>query len=93
MTQEPLSNEEFGRRADEMYDTRIRPLVETDENIGKIIIVDIETGDYAIEEKDTSFEARKRMRAKYPGERLAGFRIGYDAVHAFGGYRPMPSKR
>jgi len=33
------------------------------------------------------------MRAKYPGERLAGFRIGYDAVHAFGGYRPMPSKR
>jgi len=93
MTQERMSNEEFGRIADEVYDTRIRRIVETDENIGKMLVMDIETGDYDIDEMNNSMALRYRMLTKYPAERLAGFRIGYDAVHAFGGYRPMPSKR
>ena len=93
MTQEHLSNEEFGRIADEVYETRIRPVVETDENIGKMLILDIITGDYEIDEMQNSLAMNKRMLTKYPAERLAGYRIGYDAIWSFGGYRPVPSKR
>ena len=93
MTQQEMSKEEFGRIADELYKTCIRPLVETEDNIGKLILINVNTGEYEIDEKQNSLAMNKRMLAKYPGKRLAGFRIGYDAVQAFGGYRPMPSKR
>ena len=92
MTLENGNREELGRVAEEIYETRIRPAVETAENIGKMLILDIVTGDYEIDEMQNSLAMNKRMLAKYPGKRLAGFRIGYNAVHAMGGYRPMPSK-
>ena len=39
-----LSSEEVAKRAKELYDNGIRQQVETAENIGKMIIIDIETG-------------------------------------------------
>ncbi len=93
MTQPEISTEDFGRIADEFYQTRIRPVVETEENIGKMLILDVQSGDYEIDDMNNSLALNKRMLAKHPDSRLAGFRIGYDAVQAFGGYRPMPSKR
>ena len=93
MTPKSLSNEEFGRIADELYETRIRPTVETEENIGKMLILDIITGDYEVDEMENSLAMNTRMLEKYPGKRLAGFRIGYDAVWSFGGYRLLPRKR
>ena len=43
-----VSSEEIDRLGREWYEQRLRPLVETDQNIGKIISIDVETGDYAI---------------------------------------------
>jgi hypothetical protein len=45
-----LSREEVARRAKQIYESEIRPKVEVEANIGKMIIIDIETGDYEIEE-------------------------------------------
>ena len=42
------SGEEIGRRGQEIYQQSLQSLVETQENIGKIISIDIETGDYEI---------------------------------------------
>ncbi|WP_143046452.1 hypothetical protein [Trichormus sp. NMC-1] len=47
-----LSSEEVAKRAKELYDNGIRQQVETEENIGKMIIIDIETGEYAIDKTD-----------------------------------------
>ena len=44
-----LSSEEVAKRAKELYNNIIRQQVETAENIGKMIIIDIETGEYAID--------------------------------------------
>ncbi len=93
MTQQQISKEETRRAAQDFYQTHIRPIVETEENIGKMLILDVATGDYEIDDMNNSLALNKRMLAKHPGNRLTGFRIGYDAVQAFGGYRPMPSKR
>ena len=40
------SAEEIGRRGQEIYETKLRSRVETEENIGKIISIDVDTGDY-----------------------------------------------
>jgi hypothetical protein len=77
------SGEEIGRRGQEIYDQKLRPHVETEENIGKIISIDIETGDYEID--DDLIKAGDRLLARHPGAALYGARIGYDAVYAIGG--------
>jgi uncharacterized surface anchored protein len=45
-----LSREEVARHAKQLYESSIRQKVETEENIGKMIIIDIETGDYEVVE-------------------------------------------
>jgi hypothetical protein len=85
-----FSNEEIARRGQELYDQRIAPVVETEDNIGKIIVIDIETGDYEID--DLGFKASERLRARHPDAALLGLRIGYDAVEGFGA-GPQPVKQ
>jgi hypothetical protein len=57
--------------------------VEISENIGKIISIDIDTGDYEIDD-DLVF-ACHRLQAKQPDALIWTERIGYDAVYAVGG--------
>src|SRR5579862_3152249 len=45
-----FQSEEIARRGEGLYEQRLRALVETEENLGKIISIDIETGDYEIDE-------------------------------------------
>jgi hypothetical protein len=78
-----FSNEEIARRGEELYEQQIRDKVETDENLGKIIVIDVETGEYEID--DIGFEASKRLRSRHPDAVLLGLRIGYDVVEAFAG--------
>ena len=77
------SGEEITRRGKELYEKRIGPLVETKDNIGKIVSIDIETGDYEIGEDLIS--TGDRMFARHPDAALYGARIGYNAVYAVGG--------
>jgi hypothetical protein len=74
---------EISRRGQTLYDERIRPLVETEENIGKLVAIDVETGDFAI--SDDMLTAADHMLAKNPDAALYGVRIGYNAVYALGG--------
>jgi hypothetical protein len=78
-----FSLEEIGRRGQELYEQSIRPQVETEENVGKQIVIDIETGDYEID--DDGLAASRRLLAKHPGAALYGARIGYNAVYTLGG--------
>jgi hypothetical protein len=45
-----LSREEVARRARQLYKNSIRQQVETNENIGKMVIIDFESGDYKVDE-------------------------------------------
>ena len=85
-TPTPEDSKERLRRAHETYDAKLRPIVDTPENLGKMIIFNIETGDYEIGDK-MGIEANRKMQARNPGIELAGFRIGYRSVDTFGGIR------
>ncbi len=78
-----LSREEVARRARHLYDTTIRRNVELPENIGKMLIVDIETGDYEIDK--TGIKSAHNLMAKHPYARLFGIRIGYNVAASLGG--------
>ena len=82
MSHNHLSKEQLAERGEKIYTERLRDTVETEENIGKIIVIDVDTGDYEID--DDGLHASHRLRAKHPGGTLYGLRIGYDAVEGFG---------
>ena len=73
-----------------LYERRIRGEVETPETIGKMVIIDIETGDYAIGEND--LEAVRSLRKNNPTTRLFGIRIGYDMAVSLGGVMERVTK-
>ncbi len=86
-----ISSEEICRRGQEHYDQHIRAVVETAENIGKQIVIDIETGAYEIDED--GLKASRRHLARRPDAALYGLRIGYDAVYALGGVLTQTTRR
>ncbi|MDY6786151.1 MAG: hypothetical protein SW833_26995, partial [Cyanobacteriota bacterium] len=49
------SVEEVARRAKEFYENSIRQQVEFGDNIGKMIVIDSETGEYGIDKTGTEF--------------------------------------
>jgi hypothetical protein len=78
-----ISGEEIVRRGEELYERSIRQQVETHQNIGKIVSIDTETGEYAVDEDPVS--AGLRVQSKNPDAAIYGKRIGYDAAFALGG--------
>jgi phosphomannomutase len=78
-----ISAEEAERLAKEIYSRSIRDQVETEDNIGKVLVIDVETGDYEMDTDEIA--ATHRALAKHPGAALWALRIGYDAMHALGG--------
>lgn len=78
-----LSSEEVAKRANQLYESTIRQKVETEENIGKMVIINIETGDYEVDEN--GIQVAHNLYAKHPYARLFGIRIGYNVAASFGG--------
>lgn len=73
----------FDKRGKELYENVIRAQVERQENIGKIISINVETGEYEIGE-DLVVTSSK-LKAKQANAIIWGERIGFDAVYAVGG--------
>ncbi|HZT40902.1 MAG TPA: hypothetical protein VFA07_01870 [Chthonomonadaceae bacterium] len=59
-------NEEIARRGKELYEQQIRALVDNEENRGKIVSIDIETGDFSID--DDLFERQKVYTPSTPAQ-------------------------
>jgi hypothetical protein len=82
---EPVSGDP-GDTALRLYESRLRANVEQPENLGKILVVDVDTGEYEIDAE--GIRASQRLRDRCPGldpHRLFAIRIGFDAVYAVGG--------
>lgn len=75
------SKEEFARRGDEIYEFQVRSQVEAG-NRGKIVAIDIETGDFEL--ADDTMTATRRLYERLPDAQPWVIRIGYRAVHQFG---------
>jgi hypothetical protein len=74
---------ELGERAEAIYVEQLRHLVETEENIGKMLIIEVESGDYEIDE--LGIESAHKLQARHPGAPLFGIRVGYKVAASFDG--------
>lgn len=78
-----LSREEVASRAQQIYEQNIRAHVEDAENIGKMVIIDVETGSFALDE--LGFDSANTLRQQNPNAHLFGIRIGYKVAASLGG--------
>ena len=83
MIQPTLSRAEIAQQGKAIYQRSIRAHIETTENIGKIIAIDLSTNEYEVD-KDL-LVACQRLQDKYPNAVTWAERIGYDAVYSIGG--------
>lgn len=82
MTYPKLSGEEITEQGRALYE-HLRSQIETQENIGKLISIDVETGDYAI--GDDLIVLSRHLQAKHPDAPIWAGRIGFNAVYAIAG--------
>lgn len=78
--------EEVAQRAKKFYEDGIRQQVEHGDNIGKMIVIDAETGEYGIDK--SGVESGLKLKQKNPNARLFTMGIGYDVAVTFG-HAPM----
>ena len=77
------TTEEVVIAGSKIYEQKIRLLVETPENIGKMLTLDVETGEYKI--GTNSIEGAIDLKQNRPMARLFTLRIGHDVGVSFGG--------
>ena len=82
MARTQYTNEEIGQLAEQIYRRSIRDKV-MPQHKGKFLIVDIESGDYEIDEDDLA--AEDRLRARRPDGICFVLRIGYKAAYTLVG--------
>lgn len=75
------SKEGFARRGGEIYERNIRPLVEA-ENKGKYVLIDIESGDYEMDEDEIA--ASDRLLARRPDAQIWLILVGAPTARRFG---------
>jgi hypothetical protein len=74
---------EISRIGAERYERELRAAVETEENLGKILVLDIESGDSEISVDQRTASAL--LRERRPEGAFYVVRIGYSAVEKIGG--------
>jgi len=79
--QRRYSKEEIARRGDEIYQNKIQPSLKASDN-GKLVAIDIETGDYEI--ADDELAACDRLRERVPQAQIWLLRVGSPYLHRFG---------
>jgi hypothetical protein len=83
MAETVLNPEELAERAQELYQKQLRAQVETPDNLGKIIVIDVDSGDYEIDE--LGIESARHLQARHPAATLYALRIGYNTAVSFSG--------
>ncbi len=81
-TKRRYSKEEFARRGDAVYERTVRPKL-SPEDTGKFVAIDIDTGEYEIDQDE--LKAGDKLRARLPEAQIWIVRVGSRYVHRFGG--------
>jgi hypothetical protein len=79
--QRRYSKEHLAQQGQALYEAGIQQQVEAG-NEGKIVAIDIETGDFEVDE--TVIAATDRLFERHPDAQPWGIRIGHRAVYHFG---------
>lgn len=70
--------EELARLGAEVFERRVRPMLQPEDD-GKFVALDVQNGDYEVDEDD--FAAVSRLRARSPAARVWLSRVGQSAAY------------
>jgi hypothetical protein len=73
---------DIARRGEDIYENQLRASVETDVNVGRILALDVYSGDFEIGEDKLALA--ERVRARHTDAEVYFIRIGYDTAEAMG---------
>jgi hypothetical protein len=85
MVTQDYTNEQVAERGEALYQRDIRSKVDTAENFGKYVVVDIESGDYEVAAE--RIPAIDRLRLRRPDGTYYILRVGFRAAASLGGGR------
>ena len=93
MDAQALSDEEFARRGNAIFEENVRPTVDVDGEAHKFVAIDIETGAYEVDESDV--EATDRLVERCPDAegRIWLRRVGYEYAHRLGSLNDAQGSR
>lgn len=83
------STSEFSQRGTQIYERDIRPRVEAD-NQGKFVAIDIESGEWEMDEDD--YTAGERLAKRVPDAQTWMVCVGRRAAYRIGGSRRTDSQ-
>lgn len=79
-----LTGDALWKRGQEIYNTRIREAVETEENIGKLISINVDDETFIVND-DRDARPLMAFRQANPDASILILRIGYNVAYTFGG--------
>lgn len=84
MSEPDLSDEEFARRGNAIFEERVRPHVDVERDAHKFVAIDVETGDYAVHEDER--QATEQLLKSQPDARgrIWYRRVGSESAHRIG---------
>jgi hypothetical protein len=77
------SSDEFTQRGQSLYERGVRPHV-TEEDEGKFVAIDIETGAYELDPDD--YTATENLLKRHPTAQIWLCRVGHRTTFRIGGY-------
>jgi hypothetical protein len=83
-TQPHYSGEGLARRGDEIYERDIRPRLGCEDQ-EKVVVIEVETGDYEVDKDEVA--AGERLRARHPDALFWFRRVGSRYLYRFGHHR------
>ena len=81
MRQPRYSKEEHARRGTEIYDRRVRSLVEPHDR-DKVVAIDVDTEEFEV--ADDTLAASTRLLSRLPDAQIWCVRVGHRAVYRYG---------
>ncbi|HEX3530046.1 MAG TPA: hypothetical protein VH988_23550 [Thermoanaerobaculia bacterium] len=82
------SRDEHAQRGDEIYERTVVPHLKPEDQ-GKLVLIDVESGDYEMDRNENA--AFNRLLTRRPDAQVWLRRVGFDYVHRFGSQRIRPS--
>lgn len=83
MLTKTYSTDDIVQRGQEIYERDIRSKVEAD-NEGKLLVINVETGEYEMDADDVV--AAKRAKTRFGNAELFTMRIGHSAAYRIGSH-------
>ena len=71
----------LGDRGEEVYERSLRAVLEP-EHVGKIIVIEVESGEWEFA-GDDGWTGLEKMKARHPGKLFYEKRVGYPYVYRF----------